>query len=466
VKIGCTICCGTHPLPPKSRHNLRVPLINRFLVPPPVWPPRRDDESVGACIEYAASRDPAGNAVHVVLACVYFAVAGLSTATESIAFVVLVGYAALRGPSVWRTWVPLLHVPAVWALIVFCLWATISLAWSPDPAAGLDMLKSARALLLFPALIPIHRHWRLLLASLLAGLSLQAGLQIMQALGLIAPMAKNLIRHAGLYSHPGHLSTYHAAGLLIAVAWLRETRSAHARMLLVVCMVLMTTGVAIAAGRGAIVALVVAAPALIALLWCRFGAPDTLRVLWSAAIAVLLVGGIVTGFVLMSGSGGLARGATDVQRVADVGSSIGSRLVWWRASLDTFSAHPLTGAGVGGTREELRTNPRIHEAAAARPDLGIEFFAHEHPHSLFVQTPAELGLVGVALLVIAIVTIARAAWQATQRQPLLCGVAAAILMWTIAANFDSLHAAGRTAVLFAMLLSFVINPPRSPRLTV
>ncbi len=434
-------------------------LIDRYLIPPPAWPPPRDEATIAASVDYARARDPIGHAVHTLLGCLYLGVAGLSTASESIAFVLLVGYAALRAPNLWRAWMPLIAAPVLWAMVAFFAWAALSLAWSPDIAAGRGVLGGSRAILLVFALYPIRSSWRMLLGSLLASMCLQSCIQLAQAIGLLAPHPRNGIRHAGLYSHPGHLCTYHAAALLIAVAWLREATSRTARTLLLATCVCTGTGLAIAFGRGAIVALAISLPLLCVALWRFFGvSARTMRVAF-VALAIIATG--VAGVAIATGAGGITRGATDVKDIADVGSSGGSRVLWWGATFDTFRAHPLIGIGSGGTRAGFLVNPTIRAAADRRPDLGIEFFAHEHPHSMYLQTMSELGLVGVALLLLIVALAARDAWTSAKLRPILCGVAAALLMWSIAAGFDALHTAGRTATLATALLSFVILPRRA-----
>jgi O-antigen ligase len=442
-----------------------VPLVDRFLVPPPAWPPAQDAREVDEVLDYCTRRDPLGDAIHALLACLYVACAGLATSLETVAFFLLVGYAALRGPNLWRAWVPLVAVPFVWAVLLFAAWAVVSLAWTSDVDAGRDALAGLRALLVLPALAPLAHRRRLILAALLAGLALQVVLQFAQAGGLLEPHPRNPIRHAGLSSHPGQLSSYYAAAFLIGLAWLCSVRTTRTVIVLVGALALFIAGMLIAAGRGALVSLVVALPILAVLL-----APSMRPSRRLAAIGLALAAtiGLVGALALrVADQAGLARGAHDLARAADVGSSAGSRFVFWEAALETWRAHPWIGTGIGGTRDAFLENDGIRAAAAQRPDLGFEYFAHQHPHSTYLQVLSELGLVGAALFALVLWTAAKATLRSlslarSSGDLVVAGVAAALAAWSIAAAFDAFLTAGRTLALAMILLSFLLLPVHRP----
>ncbi|MBA3328574.1 MAG: O-antigen ligase family protein [Solirubrobacterales bacterium] len=77
-------------------------------------------------------------------------------------------------------------------------------------------------------------------------------------------------------------------------------------------------------------------------------------------------------------------------RLTNVGNN--GRIEPWRVALDTFADHPVRGAGAG-------TFPLRWERE--RPVV----FQVEDAHSLYMEVPAELGLVGLVLLILAIVVI-------------------------------------------------------------
>jgi hypothetical protein len=113
-------------------------------------------------------------------------------------------------------------------------------------------------------------------------------------------------------------------------------------------------------------------------------------------------------------------GATS-SRLSDVGSH---RSDYWRVALQTWADHPLAGAGAGSFGTEWLARRHIDERV-------------QDAHSLYLQTPAELGLVGLALLVAlvgGVVAAARAALRADR--VLAAGPAAALFAWALHAGLD------------------------------
>jgi hypothetical protein len=92
-----------------------------------------------------------------------------------------------------------------------------------------------------------------------------------------------------------------------------------------------------------------------------------------------------------------------------------NRYAYWKVALRSFADHPLTGVGSGGFQAEwLRERPFPEPVRDA--------------HSLYLETPAELGLVGLALLALLIGSVAVTARAA--------GPAAALAAWALHAGAD------------------------------
>jgi O-antigen ligase len=83
-----------------------------------------------------------------------------------------------------------------------------------------------------------------------------------------------------------------------------------------------------------------------------------------------------------------------------------NRYAYWRVALKAFEAEPLRGVGAGGWSVYWLRDRTVAEAA-------------KDAHSLPLQTIAELGLVGLALLVVFLVATAVAARTAHLRRPVL-----------------------------------------------
>jgi hypothetical protein len=137
-----------------------------------------------------------------------------------------------------------------------------------------------------------------------------------------------------------------------------------------------------------------------------------------AAIAALLVVPIVAARGHQQAPP--ATGATN-QRFASLGSN---RYGYWRVALNTGVHHPLIGAGASGFRTAWLKQRKVDEVV-------------RDAHSLELETFAELGLVGVALLAALLGAVALAARAAHRADPLLAaGPAAALAVWAFHSAID------------------------------
>ena len=91
--------------------------------------------------------------------------------------------------------------------------------------------------------------------------------------------------------------------------------------------------------------------------------------------------------------------------------------------MGSWAAHPLAGVGASGFRVEWRRERTVADPA-------------RDAHSLPLETLAELGLVGFALLAAwaaGVAHVASAAWRAAPR---CAGPAAALVLWVVHACLD------------------------------
>jgi O-Antigen ligase len=144
-----------------------------------------------------------------------------------------------------------------------------------------------------------------------------------------------------------------------------------------------------------------------------------LRVVAVGAVLVLAAGAVAA-------SGGRpsqrtpAAGAT----AARLASADSNRYGYWRVALGSWSAHPLAGVGASGFRVEWRRERTVADPA-------------RDAHSLPLETLAELGLVGFALLAAWAAGIAHAASAAWRAAPAAAaGPAAALVLWAVHACLD------------------------------
>ena len=160
-------------------------------------------------------------------------------------------------------------------------------------------------------------------------------------------------------------------------------------------------------------------------------------------LAGLAVAGLVaTAAVAAVEEDGPASGAT-AARLASTGSN---RYDYWAVAAGAFADQPLRGTGAGGFAVAWRRERTVAEGA-------------RDAHSLYVETAAELGLVGVLLLAAAFGGVVASARHVPA--PALAGPAAALAAWALHAGLDwdwELPALTLVAVLLAGALMAAAEP--------
>jgi O-antigen ligase len=126
----------------------------------------------------------------------------------------------------------------------------------------------------------------------------------------------------------------------------------------------------------------------------------TAAALVAAALAIVVAPSTSSRLVLAAGAGGPlppgapAPGTTTGERLVSTTSN--SRREYWRVAFVDFGHHPVAGSGAGTYVREWYRHRTI------KVDV-------QNAHSLYVETLAELGVVGLALLLFALATPALAA---------------------------------------------------------
>lgn len=269
-------------------------------------------------------------------------------------------------------------------------WTALSLRWAPlGEAAREDVWRLALYAAVLPLAVaafrdrPVARALELalaLLALVVVGYGLLGDLGV---LDLTSSFAAD-----GRLDQP--LSYWNAMGALAAVGVvlctriaLDRTRVAPVRVAAFVALLPLLAGLYLTYSRGALAAVGLGLVTLALIvpdarpLWARAGRGWRLAVGWGAVL--LLAGALV--LVAVDRASPPARGAT-AQRFADIGSN---RADYWRVAVDSFAGAPLQGVGTAGFRVEWLRERDVAEGAV-------------DAHSLYLETAAELGLIGLALL--------------------------------------------------------------------
>jgi O-antigen ligase/tetratricopeptide (TPR) repeat protein len=150
------------------------------------------------------------------------------------------------------------------------------------------------------------------------------------------------------------------------------------------------------------------------------------------ACLIALAGALV--FALGRGPTPQDPGQRVVTRAASVANlsdyAIRGRLSFWRAGLEIFEGHPLLGTGAG-------TFASMHPAY----QRDVRYYARD-AHNLYIQTLAELGVVGLAALVTLLGSVGNM-WrralrtaQGREEYPLIAGVGVGLLAFFLHSAFD------------------------------
>ena len=171
----------------------------------------------------------------------------------------------------------------------------------------------------------------------------------------------------------------------------------------------------------------------LALAESRFKVPGSIRRAWACSLAIAFVIGLGTCWALIGSPSHVghrawsearsspARGSATNGRLLDLSSN--GRLDFWQAALDTFREHPVIGAGGGTYWQAWAARPRAVSATS------------EEAHSLYLGTLAELGMVGLALLLVALAPPLVAAVR-SRRSPIVPLTLGAYVCWLVHSGVD------------------------------
>jgi hypothetical protein len=139
------------------------------------------------------------------------------------------------------------------------------------------------------------------------------------------------------------------------------------------------------------------------------------------SVAALLVAAIGATALEGKPQGTSPRETASAERFGSIDSN---RYRYWRVALESWSDRPLIGLGSGGFLVEWRRQrDRVDESADA--------------HSLYVETAAELGLIGLGALLVFLGGVGAAAVRLYRRDPAAAtGLAAGLAAWTIHSGLD------------------------------
>jgi O-antigen ligase len=287
------------------------------------------------------------------------------------------------------------------AIVAFVGFATLSLAWSADPAAGLRDLTKYRYLLLVPILATSLRAdtHRRVENALLVGTALSLVVSYAVFAGLFRLRDAYPGNPAPSMSHLDYSMILAVAGLLALARLLEGGRRPGQQLAWTALLAFVVGGLLINIGRSGQVAFVGAALVV---------TPVILRERSRRAALI----GLVAVIVLLGGAylavepfrARVLDGVRELEAAALEGrydSNQGKRVAGVIVTIDMVRERPLLGTGVGGTMERFRAL-----LAERHPELQAVASWFPHLHNQYLQTVAETGLIGLAFLLAMLAVLA------------------------------------------------------------
>jgi O-antigen ligase len=287
----------------------------------------------------------------------------------------------------------------VFPTAAFLIWAVASALWASDPhvafSSALRIAQGPLLVVIIAGFVTSERDLRLILYTFIAGGTLSAVAGMAGVTHSDNPNVPASRLSSGI-GDPNYLAAVLIPAIALAFFMTLNTRDRLERAALIGAASLCLIAVFLTESRGGIIALAVMIVGSIAYggiarrhvitITCVVGAFATV---YLALIAPPHSFGRITSF--QSGGGGAGR--TDL----------------WTLAADAFEAHPIQGIGLGNFTVVEPSLAVIAPQNISRPDIVIT--QRQPVHNTYLHIAAELGIVGIGLLLVMLA----AALQATRR---------------------------------------------------
>jgi len=473
-------------------------------------------------------RDAIGHAAHAMVATVAIFLQPIANAPANVGFVLLCIMGALRVHRLWRVWA-LMFREWFWLLLVaWAAWTGITLLWSEDANYGLRQWGAFRAILWVPLLWPVMDRWRWLIAGLLAGVACGNCLQLSQYWWGWPTLRADKGTGGGFHMYT-YMGAWCAIGfaiwmmMAVSIPWRRALLAVALASLAAIGLVIASTkGVVIgAAVEVMVVALVLAirqrgwirramaracvGTAILSIVWLfvgdrvekRFAAlvievpvvtepmpispPAAVKSAAAAAhdasAAAPESAGAAAGAAPLGAHGIAAADASPSATAAPISEMArriklaDSRTHIWDYSLNQWSEARLTGIGFGSVLPRAKHAAEHDMTLTAEQREGVEI---GHPHSTWIQTLAETGLIGFGIYLGWVCATMAIAWRAlapasdSQRDWLTgpvpawldAGLLGAVIAFLVAAQFDC-YQMNATAFAIGLIPAIILCRPRA-----
>ena len=300
---------------------------------------------------------------------------------------------SLRYPAARRRYRSLLAEQPVLvaAVVAFMGWAVTSLLWSLDDALALDaLLRWGLSFLLMAIVFTAARDRRS--AVLICG-----AFAVSAALSTIVGAATGQQvegRLTGTLADPNEFAAFLVPALLIAGALAATAANVVRRMAFVGVAMVCGVGILLTGSRGGIIAALAALAA-----WLVFGGRWRFKVLAAAAVIGVVAIAYLNAYADPATRDRVMQVTAQDELASDGGTG---RTDIWRVGLRAFDDNPVRGAGVGNYTE---ATPRYLDQPGLVRRSDFFFETPKVAHNMYLQVLVEVGIVGMALLGIALLLV-------------------------------------------------------------
>lgn len=404
-----------------------------------------------------AKGDLIGTPAHLVAALFAIVMDPIANSTSSIGMTVLLIATLLRAPVLLSSWKQMMSETWIQLLLLWLLWMTLSIAWSPDIPKGFDRLGNFKFFIWLPMLWPLHKQWRWLFTGFLLSAFILQCIQVAGAFG-VTHQGSTLIK--GM-RHPTMVGIWDAIALSCWM-FIAITLGWRAMLICIPMAVLSAVGFVYAGQRGALFGILV--EIVIANIVLFFAVSGWLRrLLIRLLLSVIVIGGVY--FLIGEGlssrvkllyeetikSYGLV--INDTEGPIEINQSITyeERIAMWKMSIIAWRAHPIIGVGFGGY---LIATATINDVVI--PNLDIH--GYSQPHSTYVMILTENGLVGLGLFCIWAGAFFIRAFKMVQLDPIRISMFGGAIIWFAAGIGDSFHTRGVFLTVGVIMMAMATMP--------
>lgn len=365
-----------------------------------------------------------------------------------------------RMPWVWRAFVMGLAHPLFLAMVAWTLWRVVTLAWSPDVAAGIDRIDKMRFVWNIPFLLPLAPMVGTLVLGIIAGSFVYNLSQVSHSLGRWGvdwlPQWDHMPNRNSGWNNPvaGGTKLCAVLGLHIA-ACLRGLYTARLGWaMLGGAGTIITLAAIVATGTRAawISAAVLVGLACVVGAWKARWTARRAALAGAVALVLVVVGGALAWKVAAPRAMEAREELRQVFDDKDFSSYTGTRLLlmWW--AVQAFADHPIIGTGEGGYEPWVLANLEKRGIdPASRTHTG------PHPHNTLLQPLANTGIIGFTLYAIVLLVMARIAWVSRLHEhPYAGGLAWALLGLFVACLFEILHMNSHILAMWQLIMGLAV----------